>query len=640
MNNKCFRLLTLIFICSSAFILPTTAQQLSRVDSIRQGWIASAGDDSIHLERALDYGWELFFQGGDYLDTAKKVTHEAILLAQDMDHYVNELAAYNLLGTVYRVQAKKDSAHLFFDQAIQIAQENQDSLRLGKLIGNKGAMYLNEGSLDESLKLMLRAHAIFDDLQDSTSLALSYQSLASLFIDKQEYANAKPYGLKGYELYGEVLSKERQSYAASSLGAIYRNLGQLDSAEYYYLHTRQYGKNFAALWRDNESYLARLYEEQGEYDKAIQTLKSLVNISDMSSGDPRSQDYLTRLSIMFLGQDMLDSATYYYELIDFDRIKGNFQVEKLAYELEYKLNKAKGNYRRALQSHEALSAIQDSVFNIESEEKFDKILTEYETREKEQEIKLLSTQAQLQQSRLRASRISAIGLGVGMLILGGFLWRLYRLNIKVKKSADEKDTLLKEIHHRVKNNLQVISALLTLQSAHLNDAKAKAALRKGQDRVESMALIHKDLYQHDNLKGVNTREYFEELVNKLLQSYNLSEESVELIMNVDEILLDVDTMIPLGLMVNEMISNALKHAFTQDSSPQIKVALRESDRRLLLAIEDNGKGLSDIDILEKKSFGYSLIKSFARKLDADLSIDGSEGLKISATIKNYSKYDK
>ncbi len=207
----------------------------------------------------------------------------------------------------------------------------------------------------------------------------------------------------------------------------------------------------------------------------------------------------------------------------------------------------------------------------------------------------------------------------------------------ITKAHEEKDTLLREIHHRVKNNLQVISALLTLQSSHLKDVQAKTALQEGQDRVQSMALIHKDLYHQDNLKGVNTKVYLENLIQNLFHSYKINDDEIVLHLNIENISLDVNTMIPLGLMVNELISNALKHAFTNKTNGELRITLKELDQKIQLTISDNGLGLEDISLLERKSFGYSLIKSFAKKLDAEIDVRNKQGLEINILIKNYEK---
>ena len=206
----------------------------------------------------------------------------------------------------------------------------------------------------------------------------------------------------------------------------------------------------------------------------------------------------------------------------------------------------------------------------------------------------------------------------------------------IEQSLKEKDTLLREIHHRVKNNLQVISALLTLQSKYVSDDKAKDALKVGEGRVQSMALIHQDLYQHDNLKGVNVKDYIENLVKNLIDSYKTEKLVISLHSDIQPIFLDVDTMIPLGLVVNEIVSNALKHAFTNKIEGNIYITLQENLDALQLKIRDDGIGTSVVD-LEGKSFGFSLIKSFARRLNAKVDVVNQDGLSILMEINNYKK---
>ena len=208
---------------------------------------------------------------------------------------------------------------------------------------------------------------------------------------------------------------------------------------------------------------------------------------------------------------------------------------------------------------------------------------------------------------------------------------------QLKIAVEEKDTLLKEIHHRVKNNLQVISALLTLQSKYIKDDQAIEALREGQDRVQSMALIHKDLYQHDNLKGVNTKDYLEKLVDNLIDSYSIDDEDIMLELDIESIWLDVDTMIPMGLMVNELISNALKHAFSGQNNGALHIQLKEIDNQLILNIKDNGKGFDNFEIQKSNSFGYSLIESFAKKLDAEMNYKFEDGFGIDIIVNRYTK---
>ena len=207
--------------------------------------------------------------------------------------------------------------------------------------------------------------------------------------------------------------------------------------------------------------------------------------------------------------------------------------------------------------------------------KTDELQIQYATTEREAQIANLDADNKLKDLKLaQASRIR-LGLVLGIILLGiiaALVWRnsiirkrsnadLRQKNKIIEDNLHEKEILLREIHHRVKNNLQIISSLLSLQSRNVDDSAVKDAMKAGQNRVHSMALIHQNLYQEGDLIGVNTRDYITKLTTSLWHSYNIEEERISLITDIDPLRLDVDIMIPVGLILNELISNALKYAF-------------------------------------------------------------------------------
>lgn len=210
-------------------------------------------------------------------------------------------------------------------------------------------------------------------------------------------------------------------------------------------------------------------------------------------------------------------------------------------------------------------------------------------------------------------------------------------NAIISKSLADKEVLLKEIHHRVKNNLQVVSSLLNLQSRTISDATALAAIKEGRDRVKSMALLHQNLYQDDNLTGVDVKNYIELLTQSLFNSYNINKDAIALSTDIQNIQLDVDTVIPIGLIVNELISNALKYAFTETEKGLIEISLVQSTNQLLLEVKDNGKGMP-IDWNYNNvsaSLGYQLIKSFVQKMKGELLVHSQQGTQIKIIINKY-----
>jgi two-component sensor histidine kinase len=209
-------------------------------------------------------------------------------------------------------------------------------------------------------------------------------------------------------------------------------------------------------------------------------------------------------------------------------------------------------------------------------------------------------------------------------------------NAIIEKQSADLEVLMKEIHHRVKNNLQVVSSLLDLQSHTITDSQASAAVKEGKNRVQSMALIHQNLYSEGNIKGIMVKEYISNLVQSLSDSYNITNDKVKVNINIDDLNLDVDTMIPLGLVLNELVSNSFKYAFKETTSGILNILLEEKNEKLHLKVSDNGSGFPvDVDVKTSKSFGMKMIRAFAQKLKASLDIYNNNGAVVEMEISKF-----
>lgn len=198
---------------------------------------------------------------------------------------------------------------------------------------------------------------------------------------------------------------------------------------------------------------------------------------------------------------------------------------------------------------------------------------------------------------------------------------------QIRESLEEKGLLLREIHHRVKNNLQIIISLFNLQSHYINDAKAFEALKEGQDRIKSMALIHERFYQNEGLSKIDFDDYIRRLVENLLMSFNVAPERIRPVVEADKISLDIDTAVPCGLIINELVSNTLKHAFSETEKGELRVTFRKKENDMLqLTISDTGKGMPDgFDFEESDSLGMQLINALSNQLDARLTLINKPG---------------
>jgi PAS domain S-box-containing protein len=208
---------------------------------------------------------------------------------------------------------------------------------------------------------------------------------------------------------------------------------------------------------------------------------------------------------------------------------------------------------------------------------------------------------------------------------------------RIRDSLVEKETLLREIHHRVKNNLQVISGLLNLQSHYIDDENIKTIYKESQNRIKTMALIHEELYQREDLARINLAEYIRSLTNNLLASYDMTGRRVKLALDLSDLDISIDTAIPCGLIVNELVSNALKHAFPGKKRGEIKVSLNPvTGSRYELAVRDNGVGLPDgLDIKKTGSLGLRLVSILAEQLGGELHFENDKGAAFSLLFNEY-----
>ena len=192
----------------------------------------------------------------------------------------------------------------------------------------------------------------------------------------------------------------------------------------------------------------------------------------------------------------------------------------------------------------------------------------------------------------------------------------------LRTALQEKEVLLKEVHHRVKNNLQVISSLLDLQTDCIENEKMQGVFRESQNRIRSMAMIHEQLYQHQNLAQIDFGEYVESLSTYLVQSYQTSARRISLQMNTVPVFLTLEIAVPCGLIINELVSNALKHAFSDGQAGEIRINLQiDRDQRLVLQVQDNGLGFpAEIDFHRTTSLGLVLVRTLVKQIKGTIDL--------------------
>jgi two-component sensor histidine kinase len=192
-------------------------------------------------------------------------------------------------------------------------------------------------------------------------------------------------------------------------------------------------------------------------------------------------------------------------------------------------------------------------------------------------------------------------------------------NVRISRQKNEKEVLLKEVHHRVKNNLQVVNSLLNIQSAYIDDHRVSSLFTDCRNRIQTMALIHEKLYSSSELNNVGLEDYLESLTREIIRSYQLNY-NIKLDLSLDVKSFGVSTLIPVGLLLNELFSNSLKHAFIDNKQQGvIKIKISKlKDHEYEMIVGDNGKGIDNLDFEKQESLGLELVHTFVRQLDGSI----------------------
>ncbi|MEO0332892.1 MAG: sensor histidine kinase, partial [Bacteroidota bacterium] len=343
-----------------------------------------------------------------------------------------------------------------------------------------------------------------------------------------------------------------------------------------------------------------------------------------------------RLAEIYADLEQYDSALFYANssLALFDTIDSKERKVE-TYRILSEIYRVLGEYEKALTSHQDYTLLKDSILSVEKERLTADMEGKYQSAKKDLELLARDTTIAEQKANQRVY----IGLAVGLLLLSAGLLFFYRkrqqrnrelqhLNNQLDAKNQQNELLLKEIHHRVKNNLEMVKSLIALQSAQLEDSATKDAMIASQNRVQSMGIIHQKLYQGENLGSVEMKDYFLNLGEGILDSFD-AEDQVKIECAMDRLELDVDTAVPIGLIVNELLTNALKYAFPEETPGTINISLsRTDDNTLTLTVVDNGVGKMAETAPRGTGFGSQLVQLLTQQLNGQMQEESQDGTRV------------
>lgn len=545
------------------------------------------------------------------------------------------------LGELHRLIGAHDSSLMHFRNAFSFYQKHNNKKKEADLIIEIGETYRNNDIPDRAMDYFLQGIKIYDSLGSYKSIAETYNRMADLVMRQNDYPKAMIYSEKVEEILVQSPYPPARAHWYMNNGRIFNRDFQFDSAIFYH----QLAINLfdsLKMYHDKGRALhnrANSLRELRRFDEAMELCFQAIKIPELKANIKSQIFTILLISNIYQDTDQLEKSIEYCLQGLALATKHNFMDRKrvaLLY-LSQTYEKAQ-QFDSAYYYHKRYAFMMEKIFDKENYEQVNRMNALYESEKKEQTIAIQKANIETTEATiaLQQNRQKQLYYGIGISVLIGSILSIAYIHktrtnkllnqqkIEIEKQNSEREVLLKEIHHRVKNNLQVISSLLSMQSRKMKDSDAKVAVKEGQSRIKSMSLIHQKLYSEGNLSRINMKEYIDDLSGFLFKSYK-TDANIEQLVEADEISLDVDTAVPLGLIINELISNALKYAFAPEEQGQISIRLNKNQNNYQLQVADTGKGLPK-DFDKKQSMGMRLVHILVDQLDADLKIDQRSGL--------------
>lgn len=593
---------------------------------------------------------EAMFLLGEHL--VQRDPEYAQTIANDLlNNFINANDSSELKRTNYifaashRWQGDYKTALEFYQGIYDYSKHIKDSIEVAKSGHFIGTINMFLGNNMISQNHLIEVANIYEKLGTAKQRALINNTLAGFYLNMNQLEKGKEQYLLALEQFEKLNDSSGMASSNANLGLLYTEMGEYQKAEMHLMKQKELNKVFPTLREMgfHHDFLGLLRQAQGRLDDAYQEhFKALKIRENLSSTYNLCESKLNMGEVLIKMERYPEAISYLKDVFTYDEHESLYQ-QQAAYQLLSKAYEKQGNHKQALKNYKAFSKLSDSIYSEESLEIIAEKDAQYEKQKKDAEIVLLNKEKEISETKLSRSRsimiISLIGLGllaIAALALLKMNKKIKSKNSTISKALNDRELLLHETHHRVKNNLQMISSLLNLQSKYVEDPKAMEVLQNGRNRVQSMAILHKNLYAGEDLNTVNIQEYFKGLVESIFNSYNKSDNEVRANIKAEGIVMDVEALIPIGLIVNELVTNSLKHAFPKDKlqQPEITLEMTETDKDYMLMVMDNGIGIDD-EIVNKgdsESFGQRLIRSLSQKLKAKIETYNNTGTQVKIIV--------
>jgi two-component sensor histidine kinase len=647
-------------------------EQISKILHIRTG--ADSGkyyaDKAIDIFKANNYlmelGYAYYDLSGYYniydsdLDKRIRLVEQSLAEFQLARDKRKEADVYKELGDLRSMKTDNSGALSDLRQAVQLYQ----SIGYPHIEGAydlMGSIFSQEGDFEQGLKYGLLAVDAAEKVKDDNTpqmatiynrVGMTYERMGKFQSAYEYYQKSLAIAKKCKDIPSIVILTSNISQVLVSLNKPHQALALLQGLSRYPTKDANQRILIAARFLIVYNWLNQGNEGRPYCDQLVKFSKG------MSKDNADLANVYSSIIKYYLANRQTAAARKYILL--FHELSTRLHLSSLESRVQFlwfRLDSTRRNYGAALGHYQRYKVLEDSMLNEKTKRQVRRLELEFETEKKDKDIalkqeniELLTNQAQLQQVKLMQATLTRNITLAGLALLLGIIVLLYRYsrnrmrvnqklqdqqkeiqksNVSLQHLVKEKDWLVKEIHHRVKNNFHIVNGLLAAQMEYLKNEEAINAIGESQHRVQAMALIHQKLYQSGNFSAIEMSNYIRELVDYLSDSFSIRK-TIQFKLDIDPVKLDLSRCIPLGLILNEAITNAIKHAFGWGERGVISISLTYSGpRKLLLVVADDGVGLAPgFTIDTRGSMGMTLMQGLSEDIDGTFDIASLNGTEM------------
>ena len=666
-----------ILLISLLFPIYFFAQQ-TKIDSLRADF-KMAKQDTLKLRLLKDIAEESY-----YIDskTYIHVADSLLALAINTKNIKYVALGHNARGRYFHKAGNDEKSKQEYNMSLLQYKKINDQSGMATAYGNIATIYVGNNNIDSSRYYLNKAIRINKKNGIDTNLFFNYYNLGIAESNRNNYEGSLLNILTALKYAEKIKNTRFIAYCNSMIGVLYMEQEMYDEAEKYLLKAKvqlieiEDSSGLASQYVN----LGKIYNERDkDYPKAIEFYKKAVSNYNKIGDSLNGSVALGNIGRNFIRMEKLDSARFYinkslgfslkvdnpdelvrsltnmgeieFKVKNYQRAKANIQ-QAISIAMEHSfmeeygeallllsgINAEEADYKNAYQNVVAYQTITDSIKSAETKEMIVDISTKYKTEKKEKENLALKEQNAKQELLTEKEKTQKWEMGGGLVIslaALGIFFLVYQKNKKqkqvIEKQKDLVEELQRELHHRLKNNLSFIDFFITLAKGKFPDPAYRAKLDELQNRINSMFEVHKQLFKKEDVTKVNAKTYISALVENVKKAYAVPNITLE--ENVADTDLRADTSFPIGLIVNEFVTNSYKYAFPNNEKGIVSINLKEENNQYHLRLADNGKGLpKDFDIDNLNSFGMETIKLLTQEYKGTFSLDGKNGTRMDITF--------